>query len=122
MGTCYKICFDKLNLRKDNLRMRKNITRVCRRAIVILTPSNSKKEFIMAVLVGKEAPDFTEDVAVGQTTQKITLSQYKGKQYVVLFFYPLDFTFVCPTELHAFEEARKEFESRNAVLIGCSID
>ena len=76
----------------------------------------------MAVLVGKEAPDFTEDVAVGQKTEKISLSQYKGKQYVVLFFYPLDFTFVCPTEIHAFEEARKEFESRNAVLLGCSVD
>ena len=76
----------------------------------------------MAVLVGKEAPDFTEDAAVGQTQQKITLSQFKGKQYVVLFFYPLDFTFVCPTEIHAFEEVKKEFESRNAVLLGCSID
>ena len=76
----------------------------------------------MAVLVGKEAPDFTEDAAVGQTSQKITLSSFKGQKYVVLFFYPLDFTFVCPTEIHAFQEAQKEFESRNAVLLGCSID
>ncbi len=76
----------------------------------------------MAVLVGKPAPDFTEEVAIGQTTKKISLSDYKGKNYVVLFFYPLDFTFVCPTEIHAFEEARKEFESRGAVLLGCSVD
>ncbi len=76
----------------------------------------------MAVLVGKEAPDFTEDSAVGQSNQKVTLSQFRDKKYVVLFFYPLDFTFVCPTELHAFQEASKEFESRNAVLLGCSVD
>jgi peroxiredoxin (alkyl hydroperoxide reductase subunit C) len=76
----------------------------------------------MAVLVGKEAPDFTEDAAVGQSTQKIKLSDYKGKKYVVLFFYPLDFTFVCPTEIHAFQDVLKEFESRNAVLLGCSVD
>jgi peroxiredoxin (alkyl hydroperoxide reductase subunit C) len=76
----------------------------------------------MAVLVGKEAPDFTEEAAVGQSTQKISLSQFKGKKYVVLFFYPLDFTFVCPTEIHAFQEAAKEFESRNTVLLGCSVD
>jgi peroxiredoxin (alkyl hydroperoxide reductase subunit C) len=76
----------------------------------------------MAVLVGKAAPEFTEDAAVGQSVQKISLSQYKGKKYVVLFFYPLDFTFVCPTEIHAFEEALKEFESRDAVVLGCSVD
>ena len=76
----------------------------------------------MAVLVGKEAPDFNEAAAVGQASQQITLSQYKGKQYVVLFFYPLDFTFVCPTEMHAFQESLKEFESRNAVVLGCSVD
>jgi peroxiredoxin (alkyl hydroperoxide reductase subunit C) len=76
----------------------------------------------MAVLVGKEAPDFTEDAAVGQSIEKISLSQYKGKKYVVLFFYPLDFTFVCPTEIHAFQEALKEIESHDAVLLGCSVD
>ena len=76
----------------------------------------------MAVLVGKEAPDFTEDAAVGQSIEKISLSQYKGKKYVVLFFYPLDFTFVCPTEIHAFQEALKEIESHDTVLLGCSVD
>lgn len=76
----------------------------------------------MAVLVGKPAPEFTEDVAIGQTTKKISLSDYKGKNYVILFFYPLDFTFVCPTEIHAFQEALKEFESRGAVVLGASVD
>jgi len=76
----------------------------------------------MAVLVGKEAPDFTEDVAIGQTSEKLSLSQFKGKKYVVLYFYPLDFTFVCPTEIHAFQESLKDFESRNTVVLGCSVD
>jgi peroxiredoxin 2/4 len=76
----------------------------------------------MAVLVGKAAPDFTEDAAAGQSVQQVSLSQYKGKKYVVLFFYPLDFTFVCPTEIHAFQEVLKEFESRDAVVLGCSVD
>lgn len=76
----------------------------------------------MAVLVGKPAPQFTAEAAIGQTTQKISLSDFKGKKYVILYFYPLDFTFVCPTEIHAFQEALKEFESRDAVVLGCSVD
>jgi peroxiredoxin (alkyl hydroperoxide reductase subunit C) len=76
----------------------------------------------MAVLVGKSAPQFSVDAAIGQTTQKISLSDFKGKKYVILYFYPLDFTFVCPTEIHAFQEALKEFESRDAVVLGCSVD
>src|SRR3954447_7418891 len=77
----------------------------------------------MAVLVGKQAPDFTAKAAVGSEVKDgFTLSQFKGKKYVVLFFYPLDFTFVCPTELHAFQEALGEFNQRNAQVVGCSID
>lgn len=76
----------------------------------------------MAVLVGKPAPQFTADAAIGQSTQKISLSDFKGKKYVILYFYPLDFTFVCPTEIHAFQESLKEFESRDAVVLGCSVD
>ncbi len=76
----------------------------------------------MGILVGKQAPDFTA-VAVqrDQIIETFTLSEFKG-QYVVLFFYPLDFTFVCPTELHAFSERLKEFEERNTKVIGVSID
>ncbi len=76
----------------------------------------------MGTLVGKQAPDFkTNAVVNGHISNDFTLSHYRGK-YVILFFYPLDFTFVCPTELHAFQEKLSEFEARNAQLIGCSID
>jgi len=77
----------------------------------------------MGVLVGKAAPDFSVKAAVngGTVQDKFTLSQFKGK-YVVLFFYPLDFTFVCPTELHAFQDKLAEFEARNVQLIGVSVD
>lgn len=76
----------------------------------------------MAVLVGKEAPDF-KAVAVenGLFNEKYTLSQHKGK-YVVLFFYPLDFTFVCPTELHAFNEKLEHFKQKDVEVIGISVD
>ena len=64
----------------------------------------------MSVLVQKPAPDFTAwAVMPDGAFQEVSLSQYRGK-YVVLFFYPLDFTFVCPTEIIAFSEAAKEFE------------
>jgi len=76
----------------------------------------------MGVLVGKQAPEF-EAVAVekDRIIEGFKLSDFKG-QYVVLFFYPLDFTFVCPTELHAFNERLNEFEEKNVKLIGVSID
>jgi peroxiredoxin 2/4 len=77
----------------------------------------------MSVLVGKPAPDFTAAavMADGSIKEDFKLSDYKGK-YVVLFFHPLDFTFVCPTELIAFDHRIKEFESRGVQVIGCSID
>ena len=76
----------------------------------------------MSVLVGKAAPDFTATaVKEDQILENFTLSQFKG-QYVVLFFYPLDFTFVCPTELHAFSQALEKNKKRNVQLIGVSID
>ncbi len=76
----------------------------------------------MSVLVGKQAPDF-KAVAVQEdkVIENFTLSQFKGK-YVVLFFYPLDFTFVCPTELHAFADKLEAFKSRDTVVIGLSVD
>lgn len=76
----------------------------------------------MGVLVGKPAPDFKAKAVIGQRiVEDFSLSQFKGKN-VVFFFYPLDFTFVCPTELHAFQEKHHEFEKRNAQVVGCSID
>lgn len=78
----------------------------------------------MAVLVGNPAPDFSADAVVSgsEFSGNFTLSQFKDEKYVVLFFYPLDFTFVCPTELHAFQEKLAEFEARNTQVIGVSID
>lgn len=75
----------------------------------------------MTVLVGKHAPDFKAKVVFGNESKTISLSDYKNK-YVVLFFYPLDFTFVCPTEMHAFQEKLSEFKSRDVELLGCSVD
>jgi peroxiredoxin (alkyl hydroperoxide reductase subunit C) len=75
----------------------------------------------MTVLVGKHAPDFKAKVVFATETKTITLSDYQNK-YVVLFFYPLDFTFVCPTEMHAFQEKLEEFKKRNVELLGCSVD
>ncbi len=73
-------------------------------------------------LVQKPAPDFTATavMADGQTAP-LTLSSFKGK-YVVLFFYPFDFTFVCPTEILGFSNHIAEFEKRGVQVIGCSID
>ena len=77
----------------------------------------------MTVLVGKKAPDFNEKAVIngGEVVDSFTLSQFEGK-YVVLFFYPLDFTFVCPTELHAFQEKLAQFKEKNVEVIGCSVD
>lgn len=76
----------------------------------------------MSILVGKKAPVFHAKAACGQQIiENFSLDQFSG-QYVILFFYPLDFTFVCPTELHAFEAKRAEFEQRNCQLVGCSVD
>ena len=78
----------------------------------------------MRSLVGKLAPDFDATAVVNghEIVQDFSLSQYRGNKYVVFFFYPMDFTFVCPTELHAFQEKLDEFEKRNVAVIGCSVD
>src|SRR5436309_846835 len=75
----------------------------------------------MAAQVQKPAPDFTATAVVNEEFKEVKLSDYKGK-YVVLFFYPLDFTFVCPTEIVAFGDRIREFRDRGAEVIGCSID
>jgi len=73
-------------------------------------------------LVTKQAPDFTADAVLPDNTfGQITLSSFKGKN-VVLFFYPLDFTFVCPSEILAFNKKLEEFKSRNTEVIGVSVD
>lgn len=77
----------------------------------------------MAVLVGKKAPDFTAQAAYGNGEMKpLSLSAHAKGKYAVLFFYPLDFTFVCPSELIAFDHRLEEFDKRNCAVIGVSID
>jgi peroxiredoxin (alkyl hydroperoxide reductase subunit C) len=75
----------------------------------------------MAAFVTQPAPDFKATALVDGQFKDITLSQFKG-QKVVLFFYPLDFTFVCPTEILAFSDAIKEFQSRKVQVLGVSVD
>ena len=77
----------------------------------------------MAVLVGKKAPEFTATAVLGNNEIKdITFSEFTKGKYVVVFFYPLDFTFVCPSELIAFDHRLEEFKKRNVEVIGVSID
>jgi len=71
--------------------------------------------------VGQLAPDFTATAVVDQEFKPIKLSDYRGK-YVVLFFYPLDFTFVCPTEVTAFSDRYAEFSNLNTKVFGISVD
>ncbi|MCX7887440.1 MAG: peroxiredoxin [Verrucomicrobiae bacterium] len=75
----------------------------------------------MSTLVQKPAPEFRAKAVVNGQFQEIKLSDFRG-QYVVLFFYPLDFTFVCPTEILAFNDKLAEFKKRNAVVLGVSVD
>jgi peroxiredoxin (alkyl hydroperoxide reductase subunit C) len=77
----------------------------------------------MGVLVGKKAPDFTANAVMGDNEiREITLSKIIKGKYAVLFFYPLDFTFVCPSELLAFDHRLAEFKKRGVEVIGVSID
>jgi len=76
----------------------------------------------MATLVQKPAPEFTATaVTADDDTKQISLADYRGK-YVILFFYPLDFTFVCPSEIIAFDQKHAEFAKRDCAVLGCSVD
>jgi peroxiredoxin (alkyl hydroperoxide reductase subunit C) len=78
----------------------------------------------MTSLVGKKAPVFKASAVIGggEIVTNFSLEQYIGKKDVIFFFYPKDFTFVCPTELHAFQEKLTEFESRGCAVVACSTD
>lgn len=78
----------------------------------------------MSVLVGRSAPDFTANavMADGEIKADFNFAEHINGKYAVLFFYPLDFTFVCPSELIAFDHRIEEFTSRGVEVIGCSID
>jgi peroxiredoxin (alkyl hydroperoxide reductase subunit C) len=71
--------------------------------------------------VGQAAPDFTATAVFDQEFKTVKLSDYRGK-YVILFFYPLDFTFVCPTEITAFSDRYEDFKSRETEILGISVD
>ena len=78
----------------------------------------------MSVLVGKKAPSFSASAVIngGTVVNDFSLDQFLGKKHVVFFFYPKDFTFVCPSELHAFQDVLAKFEERNCALVACSTD
>jgi peroxiredoxin (alkyl hydroperoxide reductase subunit C) len=78
----------------------------------------------MSVLVGHPAPDFTAAAVLpnGTIKEDFSLSEFKGKKYIALFFWPLDFTFVCPSEIIAHDNRARLFEERNVQLIGVSVD
>jgi alkyl hydroperoxide reductase subunit AhpC len=77
----------------------------------------------MSVLVQKEAPQFKAQALLPDGSfREVSLADYRGKKYVLLFFYPLDFTFVCPTEIIAFSEANAQFEALGVQVLGCSVD
>lgn len=78
----------------------------------------------MAVLVGRKAPAFKAPAVIngGEIVEDYSLEQFVGKKYVVFYFYPEDFTFVCPTEIIAFQDKIEEFEKRNVAVVGCSTD
>ena len=78
----------------------------------------------MSVLVGKKAPSFTAEAVIngGEIIDNFSLDQYVGKNPVLFFFYPKDFTFVCPSELHAFQAKLGEFEERGVKVVAASTD
>ncbi|WJX84886.1 thioredoxin-dependent peroxiredoxin [Trifolium repens] len=89
--------------------------------------SPSRRSFLVRAssglpLVGNIAPDFEAEAVFDQEFIKVKLSEYIGKKYVILFFYPLDFTFVCPTEITAFSDRHAEFEELNTEILGVSVD
>ena len=78
----------------------------------------------MSSIIGKKAPHFSAQAVIngGEIVENFSLNQFIGKQPVVFFFYPKAFTFVCPTELFAFQEKLSEFEKRNWAVVACSTD
>jgi len=78
----------------------------------------------VAVLVGKKAPRFSAQAVINgdEIVDGFSLDQYVGKQHVIFFFYPKDFTFVCPTELHAFQARLADFQAKGVAIVACSTD
>jgi peroxiredoxin (alkyl hydroperoxide reductase subunit C) len=78
----------------------------------------------MSVLVGRKAPEFIAPAVINgeEIVENFSIQQYLGDKYVIFFFYPKDFTFVCPTELHAFQSRLQDFKDRGCEIVGCSTD
>ena len=88
----------------------------------LFNSKNEPADEIFSILkIGDHAPDFTKEALVNDSFQKISLSDYMGK-WVVLFFYPRDFTFVCPTEIKDFNAHLSDFSQLNAIILGASCD
>jgi peroxiredoxin 2/4 len=83
--------------------------------------SQCREETMQRLQVGYAAPEFTATAVINQEFRHLRLADYRG-QYVVLFFYPLDFTFVCPSEVMAFSDRQAEFQALNTAVLGVSID
>ena len=83
--------------------------------------SSSSTSYLPKAIIGRRAPDFAGTAWHGKIFKDIKLADYKGK-WVVLFFYPMDFTFVCPTEICQFSDHGEKFQSLNCEVIGCSVD
>ncbi|KAI3447392.1 hypothetical protein Pfo_004057 [Paulownia fortunei] len=101
------------------------VSRVPRSLSSRYSPSKRRSFVVRASelpLVGNTAPDFEAEAVFDQEFIKVKLSEYIGKKYVILFFYPLDFTFVCPTEITAFSDRYEEFGKLNTEVLGVSID
>ena len=92
--------------------------------IIQLVPIIEKREVKVSVLVGKKAIDFNTTAVMPDNSinENFSLKSYLDKSYGILFFYPLNFTFVCPSEIISFDNASKEFEKRNTKVVGVSID
>ena len=93
-------------------------------APVIFDIAKQHNPHTMSVLVGRKAPYFSEAAVVNGSdiVEDFSLDQYLGNKYVILFFYPRDFTYVCPTEIHAFQEKLGDFDARNCAVVGVSTD
>ncbi|WOL11217.1 hypothetical protein Cni_G19979 [Canna indica] len=100
-----------------------------RPARMVSAPRTSPRSFVVKAssesflpLVGNKAPDFEAEAVFDQEFINVKLSDYIGKKYVILFFYPLDFTFVCPTEITAFSDRYSDFEKLDTEILGVSVD
>lgn len=107
----------KVFIEKESASVKGNLRRIAR----MVSTRKDDGAPIARALVGRSAPDFKATAVFEKEFKEISLKEYAGK-YVLLFFYPLDFTFVCPTELHAFQERLSEFKKRGVEVLGASVD